>query len=152
MKKMELMVLELGEAEANNFINKLNFKPLSLPRKKYACKDNEIVFVTLGGRGDEPKERGFPPDFYGLFIDEYAVLFSVYSGISSQPDGERLIDLEISLLSEIRDGLIEEIKKTIKTVMESYYSTRGYVDFDFKILFPPSLKGASLREWDLPSI
>ncbi|BBB68436.1 hypothetical protein UNDYM_4183 [Undibacterium sp. YM2] len=91
--------------------------PIFVFQTSYAeDEDRGIVFLSLGGQGNQPPERGEGPSYYNLIWKGCAIAFEAYHAIKRSDDGGSFFEFTITkvqvptkstkTLNDIKDAII----------------------------------------------
>jgi hypothetical protein len=100
-------------------------------------RSRNVILVSLGGKGDLPKERGEPPTYYNLLWQDCPVVFNGYITMTSK-NGIYNIEMVLNELL-VPAGLVAlefEIKRAIQDAMSVYWGARRNRPVEVQIHFP----------------
>lgn len=88
-------------------------------------RERDIIFVSLGGQGDMPRDRGECASFYCLLWQKKAIYFHGYWKGEAIPEGHRkVLEVDGIRVPMALGPQIDEIKSTIDVVLAEYF---GYL-------------------------
>jgi hypothetical protein len=102
---------------------------LSMSSMQVIDRDQDAILVSLGGRGELPKEMGEPPDFFAMLWQGSRIFFSGYNTLKTTEKG-CIYELEMDTFS-LPPGLKKreiETKQLIYEAMLCYAKSNWYVD------------------------
>jgi len=86
-------------------------------------RERDIIFVSLGGQGNMPPDRGECADFFCLLWERKPIYFNGYWKGETTSDGYRkVLEIEGIRIPRCLESLFEEIKSTIDITLSKYYS------------------------------
>jgi hypothetical protein len=86
-------------------------------------RDRDLIFVDLGGHGDQPPGQGDGPTYYNLLWQGKAVAFEGYDRLQNL-QGRATVNLDISALHvpAALSDMVDDIKQGIVEAVEAYWS------------------------------
>lgn len=119
---MAFVFEKLDSVEAQKIRNLVRDPVYAFQRGVAIDREREIIFVDLGGKGDQPKERGEYPSYYNLLWKGIPIVFEGYDQLKNV-DGVLTVDVEYTKLqipNELRN-FVTEIQRAIVDASNCYW-------------------------------
>jgi hypothetical protein len=100
-------------------------------------RDRDLIFVSLGGHGNQPPGRGECPTFYNLLWQGRAVAFEGYDQLQTH-QGMTTVTVQISAfyVPLALQDIVEEVKQAIVEAIEAHWSGRFGQFIAAQVSFP----------------
>ena len=100
-------------------------------------RERELVFVDLGGTGDQPKARGAYPTYYNLLRKNIPVVFEGYDDLKNV-DGVLTVDVEYTKMQipNTHKNLVGNIQHEIIEATTNYWIGRLKKNVVVNVKFP----------------
>lgn len=120
---MTFQLEEVSQERANELMELANSTVYQFASKVLIDYDRDLVFLCLGGKGDQPGERNEPPNYWCLLYRGKSVKFTSRSHFE-YIDG---VDVACEDIREFRvpdsfQEKLSEIEDVIKEAFASFYS------------------------------
>lgn len=119
---MAFVFEELNSVEAQEIRNLVRDPVYAFQRGVAIDRERDLFFVDLGGKGDQPKERGEYPTYYNLLWKRSPIVFEGYDQWKNV-DGVLNIDVEYSKMQipKTLRAFVTEIQEFIVEASDVYW-------------------------------
>lgn len=134
---MAFVFEQLGSVEAQEIRNLVRDPVYAFQDRVMIDRERDLVFVDLGGHGDQPKGEGECPTYYNLLWKKIPIVFEGYDSFKTI-DGvlTREVSLTTLIVSKIFEDIVPEIQEGIVEAMNGYWSGRYRRTISANVQFP----------------
>lgn len=120
---MTFVAQQLTQELATQYTANIRSEVYSLQETFVIDKDRNVLLLSLGGQGHQPKVRGEPPDYYAMFWNGMEIDLQVW--FSYAADNAMCIEVASMAMPTALTVPMAEIEQTIVDALQTYWEDLG---------------------------